>query len=52
MEIPMSKEDVWQIFQCVLSARKLNLSDAQIDWLLQDRVRSDYFDRAVQWKSR
>lgn len=38
-----SLEDYQQMLRCVLSAMKLRLSDEQIEWLMQKRVRSEYF---------
>ena len=44
----MNKNEVWEIFVCVLAARKKMLSDRQMDFLLRSRVRTEFFEAVMQ----
>lgn len=39
----MTKREAWTMFMCVQSARKRQLSTQQIDWLLEERKRANFF---------
>ena len=47
----MTIDEVWEIIKCCLSMSKGGLSAEQIDYLLQDRQRAEYFENAMKaWR--
>ena len=43
----MTLAEIQQIFRIVLCARKGRMSKEQLDWLMHDRYRADYFEACV-----
>ena len=41
----LSKDEIWEIMRCLMS---LPLSPEQIDWLLENRARGDYFEEVLR----
>lgn len=45
---PQTLEELKTMFRCVMSAGKKRLSEEQVDWLMQDRQRCDYFEAVMR----
>ena len=43
----MTFEELWEIFKCCCSAANRSMSQEQIDFILQNRLRCAYFERAM-----